>query len=416
MTVLSGNSIENASIAVLDLESSRLSDALVRGAVGARYVPRSAGSGGYLVYAKDRQGRLSMREFDPGTREIAAVPTDIPGVAVQVAGTYLAAAFDISDTGALLYVGPRPAAQARLVWIDHDGVEETIDAALPGVAGYPRVSPDGERVAFDIGVGTTGRRIWTMDLKRGIPVRLSESGDDRPLYEDFQALWSRDGARVYFASLRTGDFQIWSHAADGTGSDVRLIDNPDVIVPLASTPDDRLVVMRGPYPQADIGLLDPADPARVEWLIESRFSEITPSVSPDGRWIAYASNEIGGRYEIFVQSFPSGGVRERISRNGAAYPAWSPDGELYYIGFDASGNPAMMAATLSTSNGLGIVAERVLFRKPVLTPFTQGGGLRPYDVSQIDGRILIALPVSSEFDPFTGRMTIWRMSNWIEAL
>jgi serine/threonine-protein kinase len=419
VTVLSGNTMERAGIALLDLSTAAISAPIVRGAVGARYVATNSGSGGRLVYAADRQGRLAARDFDPVTGETGTVPAMIPGVAVQVGGTYLAAAFDVANDGSLVFVSPRPPVPTRLVWIDHEGGEEAVDATLPGIATYPRVAPDGERVAFELGAGTSGRRIWTMDLARGIPIRLTEAGDTGPIYEDIQPLWTRDGAQIYFSSLRSGGFRIWSRAADGTGADEMLGAPADAIVPLAFAADDRLVVMRGPYAEADIGLLDPADPAQIDWLIESPSSEVTPALSPDGRWMAYASNETGGRYEVFVQSFPVGGPKLRVSGNGAAYPLWGPagSGALYYIGFDGAGQPAMIAATLELSPELDVIDERVLFRQQVLGLYTQPAGLRPYDISPRDGRFLfnVAAPQQGN-DPQASFTTIWHLRNWTAAL
>lgn len=412
LSVLAGTSLDDASVALLDLETGQVSAPLVRGGVGARYVPQREQPGGYLVYAI-QGGSLAARTFDPETREVGPVPSDVPGVEVSLSGTYFSAAFDTSETGTLVHVRPPPPPSGRFVWIDHEGNEEPVDTALQSGILYPRVSPDGERLAFDVGAGTPRRRIWTMDLERGIPTQLSDSGDGAPIHEDFQAVWTRDGKRIYFQSLRSGIFQVWSHAADGSGTDERLVDNPEVRVPLAATEDDRLLVMRGSYDKADIGLLDPADPSVVDWLIETPFSEVTPSLSPDGHWMAYASNELGDRYQIYVQSFPRGDVKRRISRNGGAYPLWGLEGsnELYYFGSDDSGAPAMIAVTLELAPELRIVGDRVLWHEADVG-LTQPFGLRPYDISPKDGRFIVQRYEALVSDS----MTIWLTRNWIEAL
>jgi hypothetical protein len=416
LTALGGNVIENASVRLLDLDTHELSDRLVLGAVGTRYVAGRPGTAGHLLYATGAQGRLETRDFDPQSLRVAPVPTVLPDVEVLVSGTFFAAAFDVSNTGDLIYAGARPPARTQLVWIDRLGVEQPIDAVLAGPAEYPRVSPDGTRIAFDVGFGTPQRRIWTMDLQRNIPVQLSSTGDRRP-HEDLQALWNRDGTRIYFSSLRTGSFQVWSHAADGSGSDVQLSDDPGSWIPVAATPDDQLLVYRGPYGEADVLEVDPADGSVVRAVIDTPFSEVTPSISADGRWMAYASNEIGGRYEIFVQSFPSGEIKARISRNGGANPMWALHGpdELYYVGVNDTGDAAMMAVTLSRDDALEIT-ERELFRKEYLTRYTRPGGLRQIDISPVDGRFVFVLPLmTDEESSQADLMTIWHLRNWIDT-
>lgn len=161
LTVISGPSIDTASIALLDVQTRQLTETFVLGATGARYISANERLGDHLIYATGQGGRLAVREFDPRTHEVGAVPAMIPDLEVFVRGTYLAAAFDVTNSGSLLYVSPVPRQQQRLVWIDHHGIEEPIDAALPdGRFAYPRVSPDGRRVAFDAGGGTcvTGSR------------------------------------------------------------------------------------------------------------------------------------------------------------------------------------------------------------------------------------------------------------------
>jgi eukaryotic-like serine/threonine-protein kinase len=420
VTVLSGNTMERASIALLDLETATISAPLVRGGVGARYVASGSGSGGLLVYAADGRGRLATRPFDPATGEVGTVPAFIPDVEVQVAGLFLAAAFDVSDDGALAFVSSRPPANPnRLVWWDHDGVEEVIDATLPGSVVYPRAAPDGERIAFEVFDGPGGRRIWTMDLDRAIPSRLTESSDSGPVYEDIGAVWARDGDRVYFSSNRLGSSRIWSRAANGSGADVELATPADVGFPLDWTPDDRLLVMGADYATADIGLLDPADPANVTWIVESPVSEVTPAVSRDGRWVAYASNEGGGRYEIFVQSLLDPNLRLRVSRNGGAEPVWGLAGsnELYYIGNDDADEPGMLAATLELAGEPEVIDERVLFRKPQFSSLVQPSGLRHYDMSPRDGRFLFTQrQLPQNVDPDSVFTTIWYVRHWAEGL
>jgi serine/threonine protein kinase len=415
LTVLPGSSIDNAYTALLDLEAGELGTALVRG-LSARYVPGRDGGVGHIVYATSG-GKLALRDFDPVTREVGTAPTQVSDVDVLIGGTYLSATFDVSDDGTLVHIEPGEfdeLAESWLSWIDQEGHEERIDAVLPTNLGYPRISPDGSRVAFDAGGQTPERRIWQLDLALGIASQVSELGATGPIYEDFQPIWSRDSQRVYFATTRTGDMQVYSSAANGAGPDMPYGVNPDVIVPLAETLDGRLIVMGPDYFSADIGILGRNN--EIDWLMQTPTSEVTPSLSPDGNWIAYASNRTG-KYEIWVAPFPSGQDRARpISRNGGTDPAWGRDGtgDLYYIGFDDQGDPAMRYVTLDLADGeVERVDEGTVFSREFLRQWTSRRGLRPYDVSPLDGRFLIVRRSTGGVTPL---MTVWVTRHWIQSI
>jgi hypothetical protein len=411
-TISTGDTLEDTGIAVLDLESGTLGNMLIRGAVGARFVADASGTTGHLIYVT-ADNELLSRAFDPATGTLASIPEPSPSLRVATNGSYWAATFDVSATGTLVYVSPQPqqAESNHLVWIDSSGGREIVDAMLPGPAGYARVSPLGDRVAFDVGGATSRRRIWTLDLNRGISVQLSARCDNCPIYEDFQPLWSPDAKRIYFTSLRTGNFQIWSHAADGSGVDELLVDDPEIHSPLAATRDGRLVVMRKTFLEADFGILDPDEPTQVDWLLDTPTSEVTPALSPEDRWIAYASNAVDDRYEIYIETFPSGRGRTRVSANGAAYPAFATDGssELYYIGLTADGKAAILATEIRQDGELPVPAStRIVYQSSSLMRWTQAAGLRPYDVSPQDGRILMA---EGDFDQ-RAPQTIFVATNW----
>jgi Tol biopolymer transport system component len=262
-----------------------------------------------------------------------------------------------------------------------------------------------------LGIGTTGRRIWVMDLDRGVPVQLSDRDGGAAIYEEFESIWSLDGERVYFTSMRSGEMRIWTHAADGSGVDQMLVDDPNVLVPLEAIPDGRLFVMRTQAGALDIGVLDPADPGTVDWLTESPFNEAMPTVSPDGRWLAFASDELGDRFEIYVQPLLSDGPRLRVSVNGGVFPVWDPsdNGNIYYIGRDDAGEPAMLAARLEFSPEPRVVDEQTLFYRDDFSAWVDGGMLRPFDISPTDGRFLIPILDQSQG---SDEMTVWVMLNW----
>jgi eukaryotic-like serine/threonine-protein kinase len=342
-------------------------------------------------------GSTSSRSTRP---PIASWKADsFPDVDLAIAADNGAASFAVSDTGTLIFSSPPPRALRVLEWIDRQGHREQL-AVEAETYGYAMVSPDGSRVAVER--TTRGNRdIWILDLKR-----LTQSQLTHGPTEDMLPLWSVDGSRVYFASNRAGTFDVYSQAASG-GSDATLeFAGPEFQVPSAVTPNGRQLIVLERF--RDLSLLDFARPNHLEPLLHSGFDERLAEVSPDGRWIAYESNESGNQFEIVVRPFPN--VQERrevISVGGGRYPRWGPkdSNELYYLRPDG----AMMAAPVRFSPVLQLGAARKLFdwRQPSAT--VSG---RPYDVAP-DGRFLVGTPTEPDAD---GPTQISMILNWLESV
>ena len=201
--------------------------------------------------------------------------------------------------------------------------------------------------------------------------------------EDMLPVWSADGTRVFFGSRRLGNFDVYSQAADGASPARVEFAAPEFQVPIAVTPDGKTLIVLDRY--RDLFLLDFARPDQLQPLLQSRFDERLGEVSPDGRWIAYESDESGKQFEVILRSFPNvHDRREVISGGGGRYPRWGPKGsnELYYLQPDG----AMMAASLRLSPTFEVGSSRKLFdwRRPA--PSVSG---REYDVAP-DGRFLVA--------------------------
>jgi len=200
--------------------------------------------------------------------------------------------------------------------------------------------------------------------------------------EDMLPVWSADGTRVFFGSRRLGNFDVYSQAADGASPARVEFAAPEFQVPIAATPDGKQLIVLDRY--RDLFLLDFARPAQLQTLLQSRFDERLADVSPDGRWMAYESDESGKQFEVIVRSFPNvDDRREVISVGGGRYPRWGPKGsnELYYVHADG----AMMAASIRLSPTFELGSSRKLFdwRKP-------GSNVsgRLYDIGP-DGRFLV---------------------------
>jgi serine/threonine-protein kinase len=317
-----------AQVAVLDLET-RTQTVVVRGGSHARYVAdASTGSGpGYLAYAAG--GTLRAIAFDPVTRTTrgAAVPV-VREVTTTRGGDGVWAA--VAADGTFAYVRGRLALEGlrTLAWMDRQGRETPI-AAPPRLYFHPRVSPDGNRIA----VGVGGQGLWAWDVARQTLARLTADG---PGSGGGTPIWSPDGQRVFFGSSGRGEGgrNLYVHGTDGTGTGARLTTSPDTQFPTGLTPDGMRLLFSQRSPQAGQDLLQVAvtEPHTVTPLVQTTANEAQGVVSPDGRWLAYASDD-SGAYEVNVRPYPGvNGGRWQVSQGGGQMPRWSGDGrELFYV-------------------------------------------------------------------------------------
>lgn len=388
-TAVSADTNEAPQVVLLDLRTLERRTILQ----GASAIYESAG---HLLYVTD--STLHAVGFDVATGTPIGKPVSLPELDVAVSVDNGAAGFGVSDNGTLVFTTPSRAALRTLEWIDHQGDRQAL-AVEPQTYGHAKVSPDGTRVAVE---RTTrdNRDIWILDLRRLTQMQLT----DGPT-EDMLPLWSPDSTRVFFASRRTGNFDIYSQAADGASSARLEFAAPEFQAPNAFAADGRLIV----YDKfADLAILDFAKPDRLEPLLHSAFDERLAQISPDGRWMAYESDESGNQFQIVLRSFPNVNERrETISVNGGRYPRWGPDGsdELYYVTPDG----AMMAASIKLSPTLALGSTKKLFdwEKP---PASRTGWR--YDVAP-DGRFLVGKATDSNPD---GPTTVSVVLNWLASL
>ena len=324
-------------LAVLNLATDEVTRLGLAG-VSPHYV-----STGHLVYAS-ADGSVRGVPFDANSLEVTGNPVPlIESVRGNASG---AADFSISDNGRLVYVAGTAGSGAAqsLVWVDRDGREEAIDAEPRNYRGL-RVAPDGERAAVVVRDGDGNEDVLIYDLVRDIPTRLTfdAASDSFPV-------WSPDGKRVVFASLRGGGVirRLFSKAADGTGEVQRLTTAETYQISSSWSSDGTAMVVVERDPQNglfDIAVLAMDDERASETLIETEFNDVFPEISPDRQWIAYESNESGQR-EIYVRPFPNVDTGKwQVSRGGGRKPMWAPDGrELFYR---RPADSAMMVAPIS---------------------------------------------------------------------
>ena len=284
---------------------------LIDGGRDARYVPT-----GHLVYALE--GSLLAVPFDADQLAITPGPVPLVDGVSDGAGRSGTAHFSLSTTGSLAYVpgdglpgGGGGGQTSALVWVDRDGREEPLPEE-PRPYGELNLSPDGTRVAVGVN-DPAARDVWIYDLVRDTFTRLTfdAAGDGNPV-------WTPDGLRVAFHSTPGGLF--W-RAADGTGQAEPLLENSTFSPPWSFAPDGTTLVMWHPTPgAADLGLLSLEGERASTALLETEFAEMNAVVSPDGRWVAYGSDE-SGEFEIYVRPFPdveSG--RWQVSGGGGRWP------------------------------------------------------------------------------------------------
>jgi len=367
---------------------------VVQSAYDARYV-RS----GHLVFA--RNNAILAVPFDLQRLAVSGPPVtlveDVQDFAVDGYGGYR-----LSATGTLLF---RPAASQSgrtLAWVDRNGTETLLPIA-PHAFSSPRVSPDGRRLAFAI--TDRGRRdIWTYDTITEALVRVTREGDNRT------PAWTRDGQRLIYASMRGDEGQLFSQHADGSGAPERLVSGGSLLAPGAWSADGRgLVYVDGNTgPAGSLMFVLATDGARKpQPLLHGPAQDRQPSVSPDGRWLAFASASADiPRSEIYVAPFPGAESRQQVSVEGGREPLWNRDGrELVY----RSGR-RMFAVPVDTTRGFSAGKPRVLFERRYVSGAWDVAGL-DYDLAP-DGRFLMLKPDADEEAP--PRLNV--VLNWSEEL
>jgi serine/threonine-protein kinase len=386
----------NAQIAVQSIDSGQRLN-LIEGAVQPRYAPS-----GHLVYAQG--GSLMATPFDPQRLEVTGTAVPVVEGVLQSPATG-AAQYSISATGSLVYVsGGVQATQLSLVWVNRQGAEEPL--AAPERAYFaPRLSPDGRRVA--VGITESEFQTWIYDLSRETLTRFTFDGNYNPV-----AVWTPDGKRIAFESNKEGTPNLYSQLADGSGGTERLNTSEYIQVPMSWSPDGKLLafIEVNPTTGVDIWVLRMGDPSpssgqarKAQPFLRTPFSEGAPRFSPDGRWLAYISNE-SGRYEIYVQPYPGPGGKWQISTEGGTEPVWNPNGrELFYRSGDK-----MMAVDIATQPGFAAGKPRMLFEgRYVLSPVQTDN----YDVSPDGQRFLMLKPTEQ-----AALTQINVVLNWFEEL
>ncbi len=380
-------------VTVLDLETGE-QKTLIENAQNATYVDT-----GHIVFA--RGTTLMAAPFDAAELALTGEPVALlQGVRHPNAQT--AADYALSQTGTLVYVpgGEESGMGAEVVWVDRTGeiVGRAIDELVEG-ARDPRLSPDGRRLLLTTGLPNDGD-LWSYDLGGRPPIPLALPGDNR------LALWSPDGRLAAFTLAGAGGADLVTIPADGSLlAPIALRGDGLNAAPLVWSAANELVYLHFSRSVPNIGVTEAAASGELRDLVATEFGEFDAALSPNGRWLAYASDRTG-RPEIWVKGYPDG-VPLRVSRGGGYEPRWSADGrELYFL----LGN-SMMSVEVSTEDEFSFSTPQQLFAGQFFTSIS--AIMHSYDVAA-DGRfVMIRYPGTTAGAESASIVVV---QNWTEEL
>ena len=361
-----------------------------------------------LLYLRNQV--LVAQDFDTGNLELRGEPSPLP---VQVGTTYQTGYFSATKN-LLVYRNPAGMQSSQFAWVDADSGKVLGAVGEPGLIGQPRLSPDGSRVAYRRdSVDRKEGDIWVLDLTRGSSTRLTfgQGTFEHPV-------WSPDGTEIAFAALRDKRFQIYRKRVDGTNEAQLMLQTADNARPLDWSRDGRFLIY-GTSPVAgvrgeDLWILPVVQGGKPFPFSNSRFTELEGSFSPDGRWIAYVSNETG-RYEVYVRAFSAPPAsadsgKWMISKEGGRMPQWRSDArEIAWFSIGA-GNGAVVAASadVDTTRGFHAGLPRVWSQYPPgATAGTYAADLK---------KSLIVIPENTQSDARKDTQFFDVLVNWTSAL
>ncbi|MSO61657.1 MAG: hypothetical protein EXQ50_06170, partial [Acidobacteria bacterium] len=390
---------------------------------------------GYLIFHRD--SAVYAQAFDAGTLAVSGEPVRVADE-VSFDNANGRGDFRVSQNGVLAYfysgggnttTGPggptSDMGEWQLAWIDRAGqVLQT--AGPPGAYRGVDLSPDAKRIAVHRH-DANGGDIYVIE-PRGSQTRLTLDASRH----NSMPIWSPDGSRIAYASLRSGKWGLYQTLSSGSGAEEPLYESELPKAPMSWSPDGKRIVfwVEDPKTGSDLWVLT-VDDKKAAPLVAQPFTETHAQISPDGKWIAYTSNSKDGRNEIYVKPFPAGSGEWQISNTGGDWPRWRGDSkELFYhspVSTTGSGSPYSFGGPLfsvQVNTGGGIFEpdsprEVVIF--PALNVPHSGGDYHPYAVSP-DGQRFLVLQFVNPTTAATGQIGPDTYSgltiamNWAEAL
>jgi Tol biopolymer transport system component len=378
------------------------------------YVPSADSNSGYVVFLQ--QNTLLAQPFNAGKLQLAGEPLPI---AEQIGSIGDFGFYSVSESGALAYrTGSTSGLNLQLSWFDRAG-KATLTAAEPSRSATVKVSPDGKRAALVRTDPQNNTDIWIVDLSTGASNRLTF---DPAL--DSNPLWSPDGSQIIWESMRGGSWGIYRKASNGSGNDELLYKSPAVATFALTdwTRDGRFVLFQASTPPAKtdvfalpVGPGTSADRQPIP-VIQTPAAELGGYVSPDGRWIAYMSDE-SGKEELYVQAFSPGAKpgagpvsgKWMVSKGSLGMARWRSDGkELAFISADG----AIVSVDVTAAPAFQANQPKLLFQLPsnvlALAGSTPGARM---DATRDLQRFLVTVPAQSN-----SRQEFTMVLNWQAAL
>jgi serine/threonine protein kinase len=384
---------DDAEIGVISIETGK-KKILVQGGTSPRYSPS-----GHLIYA--RAGQLLAIPFDADKLEVTGQPFPV-GSGLFMSATTGMAAFSISSAGHLVYAaGPEERGTRVFVWVDKDGHKSALPLK-PSSYLHPRLSPDGRRLTYE--VEGASHDIFTYDFARGTTTRMSLDGASH------WPLWTPDGRWLTFRSWKTGTMTMWWMPGNQSGPAQLLTNIGSMQSPESWSPDGKTLAftqMDNPQSGSDIYVLPLDRDRKPQVFWRTKFSEGSPKFAPNGKWVAFSSNETG-QPEVYVRAYPAG-EKSLISNNGGTDPLWRRDGrQLYYRLGDL-----MMVVDISYRGSLEASKPRVLWRGNYLAGAGSSCGMAGptsanYDVTPDGERFLMIEDTS----PNAASELLRAVSNW----
>ena len=337
---------ENSAIYVGSLDSKE-TKSLLQVHSSAVYAPP-----GYLLFV--RENTLMAQAFNADT-------LDLKGEAFAVAEQAMRnpiigrAMFSVSENGVLV-MRSGVVNSNQLIWFDSAG-KQLSAVTPPGGYNMPALSPDEKSVAVsraDLLTGTASD-IWLINLERGTQIRLT----DDPATDNFPA-WSATGDRITFASTRNRQSSIYVKLSNGSAVEEPLVSSAEQKFNPTFSPDGKFIIYSqlNPKTNLDLYLVSTGSDKKIETFLQTNFIEAQARVSPNGRWVAYISDETG-KFEVYIQTFPVAGGKVAVSVGGGSQPQWRADGqELYYY---APSRKLMAVEVNSNSPTFGVGIARPLF-------------------------------------------------------
>ena len=335
-----------------------------------------------VLYVRERT--LRAQRMDLKSFRLVGEPTPL---AEQVQTSYALnfANFSASANGLLTYVSGASATQTNFAFYDASGkLLSTIGTTAEQLD--PRIAPDGHAVVYSRSGPNGSSDIWSIDLRRSVSTQLTFSPSN-----EYSPAWSPDSKSIIYSAFEKRPGDIFIKRVDGTGPGDPVVVDKRRKLASQWTADGKYIIYSVliPNSQWDIEAFSIADKKMIP-LVHTSAAEVMGQVSPDGRRLAYASDE-SGKSEVYVQSFPDGGGKSQISGTGGTMPVWSASGnELYY----ASPSGAIMSATVHAGSAFLADSPRVLFSPNIR--LVTGVTRRQFDVSR-DGRFLVnTVPVETQ--------------------